>query len=300
MDNLPIDSRYNASISRFFSTSILNSLVRKGYSDFFNETIHGSGLTSIINREMTLSDLLQRSYEHLCKNYRSEYVYKNAIANNILLGKHSLNTSFMLTEFRVANCKADVVVLNGTSCVYEVKSEFDSMERIKRQIGAYEMVFDETYIITSQSNVDKVEASIPPHVGIKVSLSNKNNTISKRRDAQSCKQRVKPAVIFDSLRKSEYIAIIKDIYGSVPDVPNTQIHKASKELFCKLPPEKAHSYMVETLKKRGDCLKLKEFIHTAPECLRAYALHSGLKRDETVRFMEMLNLKCKDLINPIR
>lgn len=48
----------------------------------------------------------------------------NVIANKILLGKHSLNTSHMLSEFRVGYNKADVVIINGTSSVYEIKSEY--------------------------------------------------------------------------------------------------------------------------------------------------------------------------------
>lgn len=43
--------------------------------------------------------LLQR------EGYRHEYIYKAALTHKILLGKHSLHTASMITEFRVGECK---------------------------------------------------------------------------------------------------------------------------------------------------------------------------------------------------
>jgi hypothetical protein len=72
---------------------------------------------------------------------RDEYVYKAALVQKILLGRHSLQTASMLNEFRVGGCKADLAILNGTATVYEVKSERDSLARLQRQIAAYTTVF---------------------------------------------------------------------------------------------------------------------------------------------------------------
>lgn len=290
MERLTINSKYNSGLSRFFSSSVMNDLVLKGHSAFFNEMLSASGLHEIIDENITLSDFLQIVYNHLFKNYRSEYIYKNAIANKILLGKHSLNTAFMLTEFRVADCKADIVVLNGTSNVYEIKSEFDSMDRLKRQIYAYSQVFDFIHVITSPSQITKVEACVPKSVGI-MSLTNRN-AISTVREAESGRRFAKADIIFDSLRKTEYTSIIKEQYGYIPDLPNTQMHKACGVLFTKLPPETTHDCMVKVLKARGKCKRLKDFITDSPECLRAYSINSGLSIKETSHFREMLNAKC--------
>lgn len=294
MENLSINSKYNAGLSRFFSPSVLNELARKGYSPFFNEMLSISGLQKIIDDNITLGRFLQMLYSYLFKNYRCEYIYKNAIANKILLGKHNLNTAFMLTEFRVADCKADIVVLNGTSNVYEIKSEFDSMDRLKKQIAAYSQVFDFVHVITSPSQLMKVDVCVPQSVGI-MSLTNRN-TIATVREAESRKHFVKPDIIFNSLRKAEYISIIKEQYGFIPDLPNTQIYKACRKLFAKLQPEVAHDCTVKALKKRGECTRLKDFIAESPECLRAYSLSSGLSIKEITHFREVLNTKCVSFI----
>lgn len=44
----------------------------------------------------------------------------------------------MIPEFNVGASKADLAVFNGTSTVYEIKSEIDSTERLKSQMGDYE------------------------------------------------------------------------------------------------------------------------------------------------------------------
>ncbi|MDH3973340.1 MAG: sce7726 family protein [Deltaproteobacteria bacterium] len=294
MTTLSLDSKYNPGLSRFFSPGVLNDLLRKGSSSLLDELAAYAGLNEAMAQKVTLGDLLQRVYKHLCLNYRSEYIYKNAIANKILLGKHSLNTSFMLTEFRVDDCKADAVVINGTSNVYEIKSEFDSMERLHRQIAAYEKAFDMVHVITAPSQIEKVQQHVPMHVGI-ITLNERHN-ISTIREAKSRKGLIEPGVVFDSLRKEEYTAVVKEHFGFIPAVPNTQIYKVCRELFCKLPPEAAHDGMVKALKKRGQCKALKEFIETSPECLRAYTLNSGLKDREFLPFKELLKIQYKSLI----
>jgi len=292
MESLLINNKYNPALSRLFSSSVMNELVRKGHSDFLKEMLVVSGLYESIDENISLKDFLQKVYSHLFKNYRNEYVYKNAIANKILLGKHSLNTAFMLTEYRVADCKADAVVLNGTSNVYEIKSEFDSLDRLKRQIEAYSQVFDFIHVITAPSQIMKVKASVSKSVGI-MSLTDRN-TISTVREAATGKHSVKPAVIFDSLRKAEYTFIIKEQYGFIPDVPNTRMYGACREMFASLSPETAHDSMVRVLKKRGK--QLKDFIADSPEYLRAYSINSGLSIKETPKLREMLNANCKSLI----
>jgi len=294
MESLLINSKYNPALSRIFSSSVMNELARKGHSAFFKEMLFVSGLHEIIDENITLSDFLQIVYNHLFKNYRGEYIYKNAIANKILLGRHSLNTAFMLTEFRVADCKADTVVLNGTSNVYEIKSELDSMDRLKRQIEAYSQVFDFIHVITSPSQIMKVKACVPESVGI-MRLTDRN-TISTVREASTGKHSVTPSVIFDSLRKAEYTSIIKEQYGYIPDVPNTRIYSACREMFARFSPEKAHDSMVRVLKKRGKCRQLKDFIADSPEYLRAYSINSGLSIKETIKLREMLNASCKSFI----
>jgi hypothetical protein len=267
---IKIDNKYLPCLSRIFTPIVLDRIAQTGKSPYLSEVCTNSGLFEHIEPSMSLKQFLDWIYAILFKNYRNEYIYKNVIANKILLGKHSLNTSHMLTEFRVGKCKADAVVLNGTSTVYEIKSEFDSFARLQNQIQAYLAIFDHLNVITSVSQASKMGSILPDMAGILI-LTNRN-TITTVRESKSNKKNTNPGILFDSLRKNEYIKITKEYFGVVPDVPNTQIYRKCKKLFGEIPPEIAHDLTIKVLRMRSNTKILQEFIKKAPPSLSAYAM----------------------------
>jgi hypothetical protein len=270
IDKINIDKKYLPALGRIFTPTVMDSLAQTGSSGYLTEVCTNSGLTVQVDPSMTLGQFFDWIYGILCSKYRNEYIYKNVIANKILLGKHSLNTSHLLTEFRVGKCKADVVVLNGTSTAYEIKSEFDSFTRLEKQVQSYLEIFDHVNVITSNVQVTKLKNVLPDKVGILV-LTNRN-TISTIRESEANKKNINPYILFDSLRKNEYIKVIKEYYGIVPDVPNALIYRACKNLFCKINPEIAHDATTKILRERTNLKVLKEFIEKAPSSLSAYAM----------------------------
>jgi hypothetical protein len=193
----------------------------------------------------------------------------------------------MLTEFRAGSCKADVLLLNGTSTVYEIKSKYDSMERLARQLAAYRQLFDKINVITSDSQLDKVMGVAGNDIGIMV-LTNRN-TIHSVQEPMSLKVSVQPAIIFDSLRKNEYEHVIKDHFGYVPKVSNARMYKSCRELFCSLSPSVAHDAMVSILNKRVNRKILKDFVLSVPDSLTAVSLSCRLGVAEQAHFLQMLN-----------
>jgi len=193
----------------------------------------------------------------------------------------------MLTEFRTGICKADVVLLNGTSAVYEIKSAYDSIERLKRQIAAYRQLFDNIHVITADSHLMRVREAVGSDIGLMV-LTNRN-TISTVQKPKSLKMAVQPSVIFDSLRKNEYQQIIKMHFGAIPNVPNTRMYQACRDLFCSLTPTEAHDAMVTILKKRGNSRLLHEFIVSVPNSLKAVSLSCKLTPAQQIQFLKLLD-----------
>lgn len=295
--NIKVPIKGYPSLGRAFTPLVLESIIESGYSKYLYEVLTNSGIIGQIDLDMTVREFLEWLYDNMSSHYRNEYIYKNAIANKILLGKHSLNTSYMLTEFRVENCRADVVVLNGTSNVYEIKSEYDSLDRIQSQVNSYMKMFDMVNVITSCSQIDKVRVGLPVEIGL-LELTNKY-TIKTFREATSLKNKVKPEVIFDSLRKSEYLKIIKKVFGFVPDVPNTRIYGECRQLFCRLAPEVAHDEMVGVLRVRGNKKILKDIIFDIPPSLRAYVIDSSIDDKKAKKFEEMLSKKLNDVVSPV-
>lgn len=290
MINLNIDRKYFPAISRFFTPIVLNSIGQKNYSPYLSEVCLNSGLAKQLNLSMTLKDFFDFIFKFLLKNYRNEYVYKNVIANKILLGTHSLNTSQMLTEYRVGRNKADVVILNGTSTVYEIKSEYDSFNRLQKQIQSYCMAFDYINVITSPSQIEKIKNILQDTIGI-LALT-KRNTISTIREAKSNLKNINLDLLFNSLRKDEYLKIIQEFYGTIPNVPNTKIYEISKVLYCKIPIIDAYKLTISTLKKRNNSEYLKDYIKKVPYSTVAYILSIGNKERE---IDNLINLFSKEL-----
>lgn len=277
--------------ARFFSSGVLKELAHKGHSTIASRLVRENQLFNQFNPDTTVCDFYDAIFNYLIRHYRHEYIYKNAIAEKILLGKHNLNTAFMLMEFCVDDCIADAVVLNGTSHVYEIKSDMDSLERLDRQIAAYLKMFDFITIITTERFYNAVDSRAPKGVGIMVLADGKYQFRRKeyRRDALSNKSNVDPLVIFNSLQKREYLKIIKNRFNvSLANHPNTQIYSEAKQYFKQLSPEEAHDFMVVALKLRRDTLRVVDFVNGVPNSLKAASLSIRLTREERIRLVTLL------------
>lgn len=214
---------------------------------------------------------------------RDEYIYRAALTDKILMGKHSLRTASMLTEFRTGACKADLVILNGTATVYEIKSERDSLTRLANQVDNYKLVFAAVNVIVSECHVESVRQVVPDDVGI-VCLS-KRFRISVVRDALDSPQRISPVAVFESLRSAEAAAVLDALGVEVPDVPNTQRHSAMRSLFAELEPVTLHREFVRTLKRTRDLAPLGNLVDHLPKSLHAAALSIPVRRSDHGRLV---------------
>lgn len=285
----------SGALARFFSTSIIREFSQKRQPIFAQRLAQEAGIKLLADGNYTVRDFFEWAYKILGKMpNRHEYVYKNALADKVLLGTHSLNTSFMLTEFRSGSCKADVVILNGTSTVYEIKSERDGLERLSSQINSYRQIFDRINVIAGENHLTALESTLPNEIGIL--LLSKRFQIHEYRKAASNLTNVLPSQIFESLQRSEYLEILKQNGIETPNVPNTQIHGLAKQLFCTLSPAKAHQGMVNVLKLSRGSAPLKDFIRAVPKPLKAAAATISLSPAERTHFLETLDKSAETVL----
>lgn len=284
-----------AAISRLFSSSVIRELARKGKSPLFARLARRSLLVDARTKEQHVRALFDRAFAFLERDgYRDEYIYKAALTHKVLLGRHSLQTASMLTEFRVGDCKADVVILNGTSTVYEVKSERDSLSRLKRQVEAYRRVFARLYVIAAEKHVPAVVASVPKDVG--VMRLNSRRQISTLREAVDRADYVSTAAIFDSIRTVEARLILRSRGIIVPAVPNTRLNAVLRELFVQLVPRDAHDGMVEVLRKTRNLLPLSTLVAQLPPSLQTAALSAPLRKLDHARLVAAVNTPLRDAL----
>jgi hypothetical protein len=282
-----------AAISRLFSSSVIREMARKGKSPLFARLAKQSLLPNSLPECGLVYSLFEEAFSLLKREgYRHEYIYKAALTHKILLGKHSLRTASMLNEFRVGECKADLAILNGTSTVYEVKSERDSLRRLARQVTAYSKVFAQVYVIAAEDHVDAVKSSVSEYVGILV--LNSRHRISTLREAVDRAESTSPAAIFDAIRTEEARMILLAQGVSVTDVPNTVLNSVLRELFIKLDSRDAHDGMVQVLKKTRNLLPLSDLVAQLPPSLQTAALSVPLRKLDHARLVAAVNTRLED------
>jgi hypothetical protein len=281
-----VDAKYYSELAHLFSPPILGEIASSGSSGFLDYVLEHSGYSRQLQLGTTFEELFEGIYAFLLRHYRCEYIYKNALANKILLGRHSLTSSTLLTEFSTGESKADLVILNGSSTVYEIKTELDSLERLQRQLDSYLTVFDNIYVVTCASNLKRLGALLNDRIGILL-LSNRY-TLSTIRIAKSNKDETDPIKIFDCLRQTEYCDVIQAAFGAVPVVPNTRIYSECRKLFATLKPQEAHDRMVKAISRRRQRRDLKLFIRAVPHSLRLLSLISKLTCRERDSFLTTL------------
>lgn len=285
LDLKAIQSTDLPTLARVFSTSVFNDLAKKSYSPTLNSIL--KELKVDLSESKNLNDFFDTAYELLLTSYRNEYLYKNTITNKLLLGKHSLNTSALLTEFRISSSKADVLILNGTSHIYEIKSELDSLDRLEKQLCNYAKFAEYVHVVTSSSHIDKLLKTTSDKIGI-LELTSKN-TLKTIRKSQSNIDNLSLEVIFESLRQVEYSNIIKQYYGFLPEVPNSLMFQECKKLFERLPKKNGHKLVIETLKKRNSTEHQKSFIHSMPKSLKALAVSTKYSKNQINNLSKVLS-----------
>ncbi|MDR1221488.1 MAG: sce7726 family protein [Tannerella sp.] len=207
-------------------------------------------------------------YKSLCNEYRCEYVYKNQIINDLLLKKYKLSSTIAINEFRVGNSIVDIAMFNGVSRAFEIKTELDSDKRLNNQLLDYEKLFDECYIVTHESLVDKY-LNQKDNIGIIVLYKEKN--CLKLEEIRSAKKNntIDCETLIRCLRTAEYKNIIENFYGEIPDVSSFKMFDTCLLMMKRIPADALHTLMMTEFKKR----KIdKNVISSSPKVLKHICL----------------------------
>lgn len=281
-----IDDVQASAITRIFSSSVVRQLAKRGRSPLFARLVRESGLIETTCSE-SVASFFDSAFKALDRpGFRSEHFYKTALFQKILLGRHSLRTATMLTEIRVANHRADVLILNGSSTAYEVKSERDDLQKLSSQIDTYRRAFAQVSVIADDRHVNRILRMVPNDVGV-LRISTRRS-ISIEQDSQASLDRVEPAVIYDILRRNEAELVLKNSGLELPDVPNSKAYGVLREMFIRLDPLQAHQGMVQVLQRSRSLTRLEDFLRDVPRSLHTAALTVRLSRCERFRLTEAL------------
>jgi hypothetical protein len=82
-------------------------------------------------------NFLKKTYKVLEKSYPNEYILKNEFLKKFIIEELGSSNSIVFNEFKIGKAIADLVMFNGISKVFEMKSVLDSSERLNHQITQY-------------------------------------------------------------------------------------------------------------------------------------------------------------------
>lgn len=240
---------FNRSLSRIFTNPVFKSITQSGSSDYLLEKLKKYDNLLSVEPGMQVKNIIVNAYGYLSKNYRNEYLYKNTILNNILLGRHSVRTATMLNEVKIGNSIADIVIINGTSTVYEIKTELDSPDKLHKQIQDYKKAFTKINIVTHHSLSQKYLSLLEgTSIGL-LSLSGRFN-LTELKNAEKDISCLCNDTMMRMLRKDEYSHIISNLNGRLPEVSNIKFFSECLKIVSSVNPENLHKMVFQQLKRR--------------------------------------------------
>jgi hypothetical protein len=243
----------------------------------------GSALGSTSN---TLAEAYDKAYSCLVQSYRAEYIYKNQLISKVVFGRHSPNTATALLEQPLGSSEADLLVVNGTSTVYEIKTDLDGYSRLRTQLDDYSRHVEFVNVLVSGTRASSIEKMVPDHVGI---VAWRGRSLSTVRPASSLLDQLDSGVIFKVLRTSEALRAASRHLHYEPDVPRGHLRRRLSELFAGLDAHVAHSIVIEQLRARGASARQLFESSDFPPSLRAAAFGTDLSRVGRERLAERLS-----------
>lgn len=245
--------------------------------------------TGLVARTDTVGVLFEKAFEVLRQSYRSEYIYKTAIANRLVFGRHSPRTSSLSVELHVGRSIVDVAMFNGTSTAYEVKTELDSPRRLATQTPDYLRAFDKVYVVTHPELAERYAAICDERVGV-LALG-RRESLQTVREAAPNAANVDPRALFRILRKAEYKSALEHFWGEEIDVPNGVMARHCENLFSQLPRETAHRLFLDAMRARTTDKESSEFISALPAFLRVLGYATPLSRPQRDRALKILDFR---------
>lgn len=197
----------------------------------------------------TYLDYLKYIYSILANHYQNEYIFKNEFLNNWLIKELGETNSQIFSEFRVGNSIADLVMFNGCSRIFEIKTELDSDSRLSSQIKNYDKAFNQIFLIIPESKLqiyEKQDASI----GLITYGPKRENIFSVYRNSK-LNLDIEPSTIMSILHTKEYKSIVNKYYGSLPQMTSFNQFKICSDLILKIPIDSLNKLFIDEMKLRN-------------------------------------------------
>jgi len=130
----------------------------------------------------------------------------------ILRRQHAHKETLVIDELGLnhGKCRADIAVVNGRFVAYEIKSNNDSLRRLKEQVKSYNAVFDKVSIVVGNRHIKSIKNHVPDWWGVIFSARGPRGAVNFDliRKAQINKN-IDPISIAQLLWRNEAVEILR-------------------------------------------------------------------------------------------
>lgn len=131
------------------------------------------------------------------------------------LKANSIRTKTRIVEELGINhgaCRIDVAVINGVIHGYELKSDKDTLDRLPKQVQAYNLVVDKATLVVSKKHLFIAMHMVPDWWGITLAKTTKDNNVDLIKIRGARKNPKKNSFFIASLLwKNEVVAILNNL-----------------------------------------------------------------------------------------
>ena len=231
--------------STFFTRSEVLRLLKSDFKSV-NTKLQRSDLTEK-KRGCSYLEVLKEAYNTIKNSYQNEYVLKNEFLNKCLVEKVLNKDSIVFNELRLGNSIADLAIFNGVSKAFEIKTILDKECRLSSQIETYKKIFNETYIIVPEQQVDKY-LKFDNRVAVFSYDSNLNKFELVREATRN--EVIDIDVLMNVLHSKEYLSIVHNHFGIVPELNSFNQFDICKKLISTIDYLELNNIFLETMKSR--------------------------------------------------
>ena len=172
-------------------------------------------------------------------------MFKNAFLTEWLIKEIGQSNSKVFNEYRVGKAIADLVMFNGISKVFEIKTEYDSDSRLALQLENYRKAFNQIFLIIPETKYHLYK-KYDYSVGLITFNGNQAQKFTLQREAINNSE-VDVETIMHILHTHEYKAIVKSYYGCLPEITSfNQFHKC-RELIKQIPNQELNKHFIEQM-----------------------------------------------------
>lgn len=139
----------------------------------------------------------------IMQHYPNEAAIKAAFIDQVL---HNQTNQIVIFEFNIKNSRADLCKINGSSTVFEIKTDLDNEMRLEKQLLDYSSVFEQTFIICSENRYQHLDIVLHESVGAYTYSRNRNGVIKFTLTKKAQKnQALDPQTQLEALTQKELI-----------------------------------------------------------------------------------------------